>query len=74
MSEKKTLYVDELSPEEKELLEIAEKIRKNGQDPVRILKFYTDAQGTVEKVGKETGGFLRKQWEAFKEGYEGKNS
>ncbi|MCP4110043.1 MAG: hypothetical protein GY749_31735 [Desulfobacteraceae bacterium] len=71
MSQEKTPYINELSPEEKEILELAGRVRSRGHDPVKILKAYLDARETVEKVGKQTSGFLRKQWEAFKEGYDG---
>ena len=64
----KTVYVDELSPEEKELLETGKKIRDAGHDPVKILNYYIEAQGNIKKaaeLGKQAQGFFLKQWEAF---------
>ncbi|MCP4106755.1 MAG: hypothetical protein GY749_14655 [Desulfobacteraceae bacterium] len=64
----KQIYAGELTPEQKELLEAGEKIREMGHDPVRILKFFLEANDTVEKaveMGKQAGDFLRKQWEEY---------
>ncbi len=68
MIEKQILHADELTPEQKELLEAGEKIREMGHDPVRILEFFLNANDTVEKaveMGKHAGDFLRRQWEEF---------
>lgn len=76
MSEEKNLYVDELSSEEKELLEIGKKIRDGGQNPVNILKYFLELQGTLKKtaeMGKQAQDFFMKKWEEFEKNFkEGK--
>lgn len=68
----KTVYVDELSSEEKGLLETAKKVRDAGHDPVKILNYYLEAQKNVKKaaeLGKQAQGFLLKQWETFEKSF-----
>ncbi|MDM8552697.1 hypothetical protein QUF72_21630 [Desulfobacterales bacterium HSG2] len=70
MDEKKAVYIIELSPEERELLETGKKVRDAGHDPVKVLNYYLEAQRNVKKaaeLGKQAQGFLLKHWEAFEE-------
>lgn len=72
MTEEKNLYIDELSPEEKELLEIGKKIRDGGQNPVNILKYFLELQETLKKtadMGKQAQGFLMKKWKEFEKNF-----
>ncbi len=66
MTEKQPVYIKELSPQEEELLEIGNKVREAGQDPVKILNYYLEAQGTAKKaadIGKQAQNFFMKKWE-----------
>ncbi len=72
MDENETFYVNDLSPEERELLEIGRKIRDAGQDPVRILNYYLEARGTATKaaeLGKQAQGFFLKRWEELEKAF-----
>jgi|GEM_PF-1819638 hypothetical protein len=75
MTEEKNLNTDEFSSEEKELLDLARKLREGGMNPATILKYFLEIQEAVKKtatVGKQTQDFLMKKFEdlekVFKEG------
>ncbi len=75
MEKEEIVYINEISPEEKRLLDAGRKVRDLGYDPVRLLNLFLDAQGTVKKaatVGKNAETFFRKQMDAFKKGYDEK--
>ncbi|MDM8525479.1 hypothetical protein QUF80_19090 [Desulfococcaceae bacterium HSG8] len=69
------IYIDDLSSEEKELLDMGKKIRDAGHDPVKVLGYYMEAQGTFKKavdLGKQAHEFFFKQWEELEKGFKEK--
>ncbi|RLC00253.1 MAG: hypothetical protein DRI57_32540 [Deltaproteobacteria bacterium] len=72
--EENITYVNGLSPQEKELLEVGKKVWDAGQDPVKILNYVLEARGTVGKaaeIGKQAQGFVLKQWQEFEKAFKG---
>ena len=54
--------------EEKEILRLAEELRRKGKDPVKILSFHLQTSEKMEQavaLGREATAFLQKQWDAF---------
>lgn len=68
MEQERQLYINELSPEEKEILQLATMLKKMGKDPIKVLKLAIDAGATFEKVanfGKEAKNYIKQQWHSF---------